>query len=83
MRSQETLKLICKSILEKIRWMELFVANTTVNHNEKNGSGGLSGAPLKEKANENLNFVRNSRKKFPIIASGGVMSAQIIKKKLN
>ena len=62
----------------------IICSNTTVNHDEKNGSGGLSGAPLKIISNENLTFVRNEvGEKFPIIASGGVMSAEDYQEKLS
>ena len=61
----------------------IICSNTTVNHNEKNGSGGLSGAPLKEVSNENLTLIRGEvGEKFPIIASGGVMSAKDYQEKI-
>ena len=80
--TQANLKLICKSILTN-KMDGIICSNTTVNHNEKNGSGGLSGAPLKEVSNENLTLIRGEvGEKFPIIASGGVMSAKDYQEKI-
>ena len=42
--TQENLKLICQSIVSN-QMDGIICSNTTVNHNEKYGSGGLSGAP--------------------------------------
>ena len=61
----------------------IICSNTTVNHHDKNGTGGLSGAPLRIKSNKSLTFVRNVvGKEFPIIASGGVMSFDDYEEKL-
>lgn len=50
----------------------------------KNETGGLSGAPLFEKATEVLRRLKkNLPEKFPIIASGGVMSAELAKQKFD
>ena len=50
--------------------------NTTVQHNDKNGQGGLSGSPLTGKALKSLKQVRKVvGNDFPLIASGGVMTA--------
>ena len=58
--------------------------NTTVNHNDKNGKGGLSGLPLKDKATEKLVFIKNIvGNEIPIIASGGVMSVSDYLEKIN
>ena len=80
--TQENLKLICKSIVSN--GMDgVICTNTTVNHDGKNGSGGLSGTPLKIVSNEILTFVRNEvGEKFPIIASGGVMSREDYQEKI-
>ena len=69
------LEMICNKILEK-KIDGLICSNTTVQHNEPNGPGGLSGSPLKEKSTIILKLV-NERlgDKLAIIASGGVMSA--------
>ena len=80
--TQENLKLICKSILSN-EMDGVICSNTTVNHDGKKGSGGLSGTPLKIISNETLTFVRNEvGKKLPIIASGGVMSTEDYQEKI-
>ena len=80
--TQENLKLICKSIVSN-EMDGIICSNTTVNHNDKNGSGGLSGALLKKLSNENLTLVRDEvGEKFPIIASGGVMSVKDYQEKI-
>ncbi len=71
----EDLEKICKSITHH-EIDGIIVSNTTVIHNDKNGYGGLSGSPLKKKANEKLSFIKRIvGDKISIIASGGVMSA--------
>ena len=71
----EDLEKICKSITY-YKIDGIIVSNTTVVHNDKNGYGGLSGSPLKKKANEKLSFIKKIvGDKISIIASGGVMSA--------
>ena len=78
----ENLKLICKSIVSN-DMDGIICSNTTANHDKKYGSGGLSGTPLRIMSNESLTFVRNEvGKKFPIIASGGVMSFDDYEEKL-
>ncbi len=62
------------------------VSNTTLDHSSmgtlRDESGGLSGAPLYEKSNRILSHViRNSH--LPVIASGGVMSSESAKHKLD
>jgi len=80
--TQENLKSICKSIVSS-EMDGIICSNTTANHDEKNGSGGLSGAPLRTLSNENLSFVREEvGEKFPIIASGGVMSVEDYQEKI-
>ena len=62
----------------------IIVSNTTVIHNDKNGYGGLSGSPLKNKANEKLSFIKKIvGDEISIIASGGVMSASDYLEKIN
>ncbi len=81
--TQENLKLICQSIVSN-QMDGIICSNTTVNHDEKYGSGGLSGSPLRTLSNENLTFVRSEvGEKFPIIASGGVMSVEDYQEKLH
>ena len=71
----EDLEDICKSITH-YKIDGIIVSNTTLIHNEKNGYGGLSGSPLKNKANEKLSFIKKIvGDEISIIASGGVMSA--------
>lgn len=54
----------------------IICCNTTVQHNDKNGQGGLSGSPLTDRALESLKLVRKVvGNNFPLIASGGVMTA--------
>jgi len=71
----EDLEDICKSIIH-YEIDGIIVSNTTVIHHDKNGYGGLSGSPLKNKADEKLSFIKKIvGDKISIIASGGVMSA--------
>ena len=80
--TQENLISICKSIVSN-EMDGIICSNTTANHDEKNGSGGLSGALLKSLSNENLTFIRGEvGEKFPIIASGGVMTAYDYQEKI-
>ena len=80
--TQENLILICKSIVSH-EMDGIICSNTTANHDEKNGSGGLSGALLRTLSNENLTFIRSEiGEKFPIIASGGVMTAKDYQEKI-
>ncbi len=70
----ENLKEICNSIL-KNHLDGIICSNTTVDHNDPNGLGGISGQPLKKKATDTLLKVRVLvGDELPIIASGGVMS---------
>ena len=62
----------------------IICSNTTAEHDDKNGYGGLSGSPLKIKANEKLSFIKKIvGDKVSIIASGGVMSASDYKEKID
>jgi len=78
---ERDLENICKQILDK-GIDGIVCSNTTVDHNYPY-EGGLSGKELFEISNKNLvafrNFLGTS---FPIIASGGVMSRDHFKKKL-
>jgi len=56
----------------------LIATNTTLDHStipsEIDQTGGLSGAPLRERATDVVRFLR-SRTQLPIIASGGITDA--------
>ncbi len=81
--SNDNLKEICNSIL--INNLDgIICSNTTINHSDPNGLGGLSGSPLKKKATDVLIQVRKLiGEKIPIIASGGVMTAEDYMEKIN
>ena len=36
----------------------IITSNTTITHDDENGSGGLSGSPLKDRATEKLKFIK-------------------------
>ena len=81
--SQKDLEEICSCIMES-KIDGIITSNTSVNHKNKNGYGGLSGSPLKYRATENLKFIKNIvGNKIPIIASGGVMSVADYQEKIN
>ena len=62
----------------------LICTNTSINHNHVSGSGGLSGKPLMGPSTETLKIARQFLgDKFPIIASGGVMSKEDYLKKID
>ena len=80
--SQKGLEEICKSIMEH-KLDGIITSNTTITHDDENGSGGLSGSPLKDRATEKLKFIKKIvGNKIPIIASGGVMSASDYQEKI-
>ena len=63
----------------------LIVSNTTIDRGglkasskalENIGAGGLSGAPVFEKSNFVLKYIRKANSSVPIIAVGGIMSAE-------
>ena len=67
---------ICRTLL-RFSIDGLICTNTTVNHNHISESGGLSGKPLLGPSTETLIIARKFLgDKFPIIASGGVMSKE-------
>tara|TARA_B100000963_G_C22547794_1_gene635279 strand:+ start:111 stop:1109 length:999 start_codon:yes stop_codon:yes gene_type:complete len=73
--SSDSLEDICNSII-KNQIDGIICSNTTIDHNDQNGAGGLSGKPLMEKATKCLSKTRRLiGNKMPIIASGGVMTA--------
>ena len=71
----------------------LVCANTTISRTalqtpkeeiEKIGAGGLSGKPVKERATSMVNYIHQRTKgEIPIIASGGVFTAEDAREKLN
>ncbi|MEP1095507.1 MAG: quinone-dependent dihydroorotate dehydrogenase [Cyclobacteriaceae bacterium] len=63
----------------------LIISNTTVDRGglrtsdsklEAIGPGGLSGAPVLDKSNQVLKYIRKANSDVPIIAVGGIMSAE-------
>ena len=81
--SFENLKFICESILLN-NIDGIICSNTTVDHDNENGLGGLSGAPLKTKSNSSLEKIKHILgDKLPIIASGGVMTSEDYLEKLD
>ena len=79
----ENLREICNSVLI-YKLDGIICSNTTAEHDDKNGKGGLSGKPLKSKATERLSFVNSIIKdELPIMASGGVMSVSDYKEKID
>ena len=74
---------ICNSILHN-NLDGIICSNTTIQHNDKNGKGGISGLPLFKKSTECLKKVKEIvGEEVLIIASGGVMSAQDFQEKLS
>ena len=74
--NEESLKSICEAIKDN-SIDGLICSNTTTDHNYLSGSGGLSGKPLMKLSTKALSLSRKFLgDDFPIIASGGVMSAE-------
>ena len=81
--NEDDLKQICKSIVDH-KIDGIICSNTSVDHNDKNGSGGLSGAPLREKSTKCLKLVKKIvGNSVRIVASGGVMSVYDYQEKLD
>ena len=79
----DNLREICNMIME-LEIDGIICSNTTVEHADQNGDGGLSGVPLKEKSLQRLKFIKNIvRNNIPIIASGGVMSVEDYQDKID
>ena len=79
----KNLKEICNLVME-LKLDGIISSNTTADHHDVNGEGGLSGTPLKSKATEKLLFVKSIVKNsIPIIASGGVMSVEDYQEKID
>lgn len=72
-------------LAEEERLDGLIATNTTLNHSavpqESDQAGGLSGSPLRTRSTEVLRLLRQNTA-LPIIASGGVMSAESATEKL-
>jgi dihydroorotate dehydrogenase len=79
----ESLKEICNSVLFH-KLDGIICSNTSIDHNDANGKGGLSGAPLKKLASDKLSFIKSIVKnEIPLIASGGVMTVNDFEEKIN
>lgn len=79
----ENLKEICNLILE-LKLDGIICSNTTINHFDKNGKGGLSGTLLKKKSTDTLLFIKKIvRDRIPVMASGGVMSVADYQEKID
>lgn len=70
-------------IADNINLDGIIATNTTISRkglkeSEKSletiGAGGLSGAPVLERSNEVIKYIRRKNQKIPIIAVGGIMS---------
>ncbi|MEQ9404737.1 MAG: quinone-dependent dihydroorotate dehydrogenase [Cyclobacteriaceae bacterium] len=70
----------------------LIVSNTTIDRNglktsdavlREIGAGGLSGAPVLEKSNDVLKYIRKNNSDVPVIAVGGIMSPEDALNKLD
>ncbi|MGZ8523148.1 MAG: quinone-dependent dihydroorotate dehydrogenase [Chitinophagaceae bacterium] len=71
----------------------LVCCNTTISRNglitpkeevEKTGAGGLSGQPLKERSTAIVNYIcQKTKDEIPVIASGGIFTAEDAKEKFN
>lgn len=80
--NDESLEIICKTIMEH-KLNGIICSNTTVDHEDKNGEGGLSGVPLRKRSNQKLILIKKIvGDKLPVIASGGVMSPEDYNEKL-
>ena len=79
----ESLKEICNSVLLH-KLDGIICSNTSIDHNDMNGKGGLSGAPIKKLASDKLLFIKSIVKnEMPLIASGGVMTVNDFEEKIN
>ena len=81
--NEKTIEEICNCIIES-EIDGIITSNTSIEHNDKNGYGGLSGLPLKDKATRKLLLIKKIvGNELPIIASGGVMSALDYQEKID
>ena len=69
---------------EDHRVAAIIATNTTIDHSalpkEKDQNGGLSGPPVREKANELIRLIK-SKTEIPIIGCGGIMDADSAREK--
>ncbi|MEM6830379.1 MAG: quinone-dependent dihydroorotate dehydrogenase [Bacteroidota bacterium] len=79
-------------IVDTLKLDGLIISNTTIDRSnlktnervlKKIGAGGLSGAPLTNKSNEVLKYVRSHHSTLPVIAVGGIMTPQDAIDKIN
>jgi dihydroorotate dehydrogenase len=74
------------SLAEAEKLDGLIATNTTLDHSSvpaaQDQTGGLSGSPLRSRSTEVLRILRGHTS-LPIIASGGVMSAESAREKLS
>ena len=77
------LEIMCNSILEN-KIDGIICTNTSVNHKDKRGPGGISGKPLSEISTQKLKHVKRIvGDELILIASGGVMSSADYEEKIN
>jgi dihydroorotate dehydrogenase len=81
MQLEETLKIIEKEGIDGIVAINTTAQRTNLSSDKEGvdriGNGGMSGKPLKWKAMETINYIRQYTKgKLPIIGVGGVMSGE-------
>lgn len=80
-------------IVKSVRLSGIVATNTTIDRDglstdkqmiEKTGSGGVSGKPLKQRSTEVVKYISTKTEgKLPIIAVGGIFTADDAKEKLN
>jgi dihydroorotate dehydrogenase len=81
--SLKNLKSICESLLLN-NIDGIICSNTTIEHDNENGMGGLSGSPLKTKSNASLEKIKLMvGDRLTIMASGGVMNPDDYLEKLD
>ncbi len=71
-------------LVETHKLAGIIATNTTLDHSSvaRDEQGGLSGAPLRQRATEIVRFI-SSKTSLPIIASGGVMSGDSAREKFD
>ncbi len=69
---------------EEHRVAAIIATNTTIDHSvlpkERDESGGLSGAPLRQKATELIQLIK-SKTEIPIVGCGGIMNVESAREK--
>lgn len=82
----ETLEIVMKMGLDGIVATNTSVSREGLRTNplkiKKIGNGGLSGHPISRRSTEVVKYLRSKNKDLPIIATGGVMSVQDVREKL-